>query len=309
MALLTLQASFTSTWFTLQWTGSVVSFIQLGLWFVLPESPRWLIASNRMKEAKELIQKAAKRNGKTISEKYLDPDVEMTAKSSDEKAPEVETMDFKELFNRHLLKNTLVMFIVWPIVTLGYYGITFGMANLSDSLFLNFALGSLIEIPSYIAVLALMDIIGRKPIFSGSLLLTGASCVVVGYLAGEEGVDGVKTVLALTGKFFASGTFAIVYMYTAELYPTLIRSTAVGSCSLMARIGGMLAPQITLYLPTVTNNSVPYYLMGGCSLVGGFLALLLPETLGSTLPNTMEDVDQIKKNGKPFWKCMNPCSK
>merc|ERR1719348_2026226 len=262
-----------------------------------------------LKKAMQIIQKAADRNGKKLTEKSLGSNVEMTEKSSNEKASEVETMDFKELFNRHLLKNTLVMFIAWPIVTLGYYGITFGMANLTESLFLNFALGSLIEIPSYIAVLALMDIIGRKPIFSGSLLLTGASCVVVGYLAGEEGVDGVKTVLAMSGKFFASGTFAIVYMYTAELYPTLIRSTAVGSCSLMARIGGMLAPQITLYLPNVTNDSVPYYLMGSCSLVGGLLALLLPETLGSSLPDTMEDVDKIKKNGKSFWKCMNPCSK
>ena len=36
---------------------------------------------------------------------------------------------------------------------------------------------------------------------------------------------------------------------------------------------------------------------------------LLPETLGSSLPISMDDVDQIKKNGKAFWKCMNPCSK
>merc|ERR1719348_968698 len=183
-----------------------------------------------LKKAMQIIQKAADRNGKKLTEKSLGSNVEMTANVSEEKVPEVHSLDSKELFNRHLIKTTLVMFIAWPIVTLGYYGITFGMANLTESLFLNFALGSLIEIPSYIAVLAL------------------------------------------------------VYMYTAELYPTLIRSTAVGSCSLMARIGGMLAPQITLYLPNVTNDSVPYYLMGSCSLVGGLLALLLPETLGSSLP-------------------------
>ncbi len=36
--------------------------------------------------------------------------------------------------------------------------------------------------------------------------------------------------------------------------------------------------------------------MGGCSVFGGLLALLLPETLGSPLVESIEDVDQV---GKP----------
>ena len=311
MALLTLLASFTNSWFTLQWVSSVASFIQLGLWFVLPESPRWLIASNRTKEAEQLVRKAAERNGKHLTGKALGADLEMKQQDSDTNAPDTkpQTLDFKELFNPHLRRITIVMFIVWPIVTMGYYGITFGMASLSDDLFMDFALSSLIEIPSYILVLILMDIIGRKPIFSSSLLLTGLSCIVVGSMDKEGEFADLRRVLALAGKFFASGTFAIVYMYTAELYPTLIRSTAVGTCSLMARIGGISSPYIALYLPTVTSDSVPFYFMGSAAIFGGMIALLLPETLGSSLPETMEDVDEIKKNGKPFWKCMNPCSK
>ena len=80
---------------------------------------------------------------------------------------------------------------------MGYYGLTFGMANLSDELFANFIISSVIgerfplnrldlelcpEIPAYVAVLLLMDIVGRKPLFSGSLLFTGISCMVCGFL-------------------------------------------------------------------------------------------------------------------------------
>ena len=309
MALLTLVAAYTPSWFTLQWTVSTATFLQLGLWFVLPESPRWLIASNMIKEAEQLVNKAATMNGKKITEKSRDLVDIKTEEDPDSKAVENETLGFKDLFNPHLLKTTLVMFLVWPIVTLGYYGISFGMASLSDYLFMDFALSSLIEIPSYVVVMLIMDIVGRKPVFSSSLLLSGLACIVVGTLDKTGPYSDLRRVLAMGGKFFASGTLAIVYVYTAELYPTIIRSTAVGSCSFMSRIGGICAPFIALYLPDVTSPSIPYYLMGGAAVFGGFLTLLLPETLGSPLPETMEDVDQIKKRGKPFWKCVNPCSK
>jgi len=112
----------------------------------------------------------------------------------------------------------------------------------------------------------------------------------------------------MTGKFFASSNFAMVYMYTAELYPTLIRSTGVGTCSVMARIGGAIpAPYIALYLPNVTNAAMPYLVMGGAAVLGGCLALLLPETLGFKLPETLEDVERMKREQKPIWKCISPC--
>ncbi len=45
--------------------------------------------------------------------------------------------------------------------------------------------------------------------------------------------------------------FALIYLYTAELYPTEIRSTAVGLCSTFARIGGVAAPQVCLLMGQV----------------------------------------------------------
>ena len=46
-----------------------------------------------------------------------------------------------------------------------------------------------------------------------------------------------KITFALIGKFGASASFAIVFVYTAEMFPTEIRSTAVGASSLCGRIG------------------------------------------------------------------------
>ena len=74
------------------------------------------------------------------------------------------------------------------------------------------------------------------------MLLSGMAAIAAGFL--DDG--SLKLTLAVIGKFGATSSFAAVYLYTAELYPTQIRSTAIGMCSMMARIGGFAAPQVCI---------------------------------------------------------------
>jgi len=53
---------------------------------------------------------------------------------------------------------------------------------------------------------------------------------------------GVTMVLSLTGKFAVSTAFALLYVYTSELFPTEVRNKGLGVTSVAARIGGILAP-------------------------------------------------------------------
>ena len=78
--------------------------------------------------------------------------------------------------------------------------------------------------------------------FVSSMLLSGMAAIAAGFL--DDG--SLKLTLAVIGKFGATSSFAAVYLYTAELYPTQIRSTAIGMCSMMARIGGFAAPQVCI---------------------------------------------------------------
>jgi MFS family permease len=50
--------------------------------------------------------------------------------------------------------------------------------------------------------------------------------------------------VSMIGKFLISMTFAIAYLYTAELFPTKVRNMAVGTASTFARIGSISAPYI-----------------------------------------------------------------
>ena len=89
----------------------------------------------------------------------------------------------------------------------------------------------------------------------------------------------------ISGKFGASASFAVVYLYTAELYPTVIRNTAIGTASMISKLGGIAAP-----LLAGLNGMAPLIIMGGSSLLGGICATLLPETLGAKLPESISEV-------------------
>ena len=54
----------------------------------------------------------------------------------------------------------------------------------------------------------------------------------------------ITTVLALIGKCGIAGAFAVTWLYSSELFPTVIRNSSMGTSSLCARVGGIVAPYI-----------------------------------------------------------------
>ena len=45
------------------------------------------------------------------------------------------------------------------------------------------------------------------------------------------------------------------------------------------------------------------FVLGSCSLIAGILTLALPETLGTLLVEHIEEVHELKQDGKPFFSC------
>ena len=103
----------------------------------------------------------------------------------------------------------------------------------------------------------------------------------------------MQTSFYLIGKLGAALCFGMCYLYTTELYPTPLRGTAVGSCSTMARVGGIIslaiAPLGKYWQP------LPMTIMGIFAVMAGITAFAFPETTGKKLPETMEDALNIGK--------------
>ncbi len=106
-------------------------------------------------------------------------------------------MGLSALFStRTITTITLVMWLNWIVVTIGYYGISLGIGDIGSDVFINFLLVSLIEIPSYAFVLLTMDHLGRKTLYVCSVLLTGVGCLIAAFL--EDG--NAKTGLSIIGE-------------------------------------------------------------------------------------------------------------
>ena len=113
----------------------------------------------------------------------------------------------------------------------------------------------------------------------------GVSCIYAGFT--PTSYVWARFALALIGKAGASACFAIVFVYTAEMFPTPIRNSAVGICSTVARIGALSAPPLadldSFFEP------LPFLIMGGGAVLVGSLSCCLPETKGTALPETLEE--------------------
>ena len=97
----------------------------------------------------------------------------------------------------------------------------------------------------------------------------------------------MKTMLVASGRAFSGALFALLYIYTSEILPTLVRSVGMSTCSTCARVGSLLAPLVILV--NEISPSIIYVFIVVCLMISMGLLRNIPETLGRHLPNCLED--------------------
>jgi len=83
-------------------------------------------------------------------------------------------------------------------------------------------------------------------------------------------------------------------VYAVEIFPTVIRNVGLGSASVWARVGGIIAPYIGRELGK-TSPDAPLFIFGATSLIAAGLVLFLPETKGVTPPSTVEEGERFNR--------------
>jgi len=283
-------------WRHLQFAISFVPLPFLVLFWFIPESPRWLLAQNKIKKGKAVSALMARRNGTELSVDVWKRSAASGAKIA--AAVGNETVSPFDLFRRPKMRwITLNMMFNWFVNSLVYYGLSLNSGALAGDDYVNNTLNGLVEFPAYILLSFTMDRLGRKPLLSGCLLVGGLACLgsttVLQFAGDSTSLINTATALSLIGKMAISGSFAIIYNYTAELFPTTARSTAVGACSMAARVGS-IACTFAIYLQDI----VPWLtsvIFGVLALIAGLLSLLFPETLGVPMLTNLDEAEEFYK--------------
>ncbi|EMP32255.1 Solute carrier family 22 member 5 [Chelonia mydas] len=298
--LLPLFAYFIRDWRTLLLALTLPGLLCIPLWWVIPESPRWLISQGRLQEAEIIIRKAAKTNGITAPDVIFNP-MELQEMTS-QKQQRHTILDLVRTQNIRFV--TILSVMLWMIISVGYFGLSLDTPNLHGDAYVNCFLSAVIEIPAYIIAWLLLRNLPRRYSMAAALFLGGCVLLFIqlvppcmNFLADINQIflmdlHVLSIILVMLGKFGITSSFSMVYVYTAELYPTVVRNMGVGASSMASRLGSILSPYF-VYLGGY-DRFLPYILMGSLTVLTGVLTLFLPESYGMPLPDTIEQMLLVK---------------
>uniref|UniRef100_A0A1I8GEU0 MFS domain-containing protein n=2 Tax=Macrostomum lignano TaxID=282301 RepID=A0A1I8GEU0_9PLAT len=238
----------------------------------LPESARFLLASGRAEEAAAVIDQIARENRRPAMEGL--PAVATVSES--------DRGQLKALFHPFYRRTSFILFSLWFGVAFSYYGIVLvsteifrfhqdcfstaqsvtvahnttesvvdnsccrGLQSDDYTAMLISSLGEFVIIPVNMLTI---DALGRRATLGINYLLTGVFFGLT-YLCVPKAAT---TAFLFLIRAHSAGIFNTIYIYTTEVYPTVIRSLGLGICSAMARLGSMTTPFVAqVIMPDVS---------------------------------------------------------
>lgn len=274
-------------WRSLSIAAATPGLLQIFFWWFIPESARWLLVKNKSEQAWKELEKVAAFNRKEM------PDEELEQKDGNEAQ---RTGDFRDLFNSfNMTKRTLISCFSWMVISLVYYAVSYSAGTFGGNRYLVFFLTSLIEIPSNWTCIVLCKKIGRKKTtVLGVVVSCIASIVAVLFQRNLKNTGFlVANIIMAQGvaKFFINMSFSSIYVFSNELFPTVIRNIGMGVSSASARIGSMSAPYIVWLVRF--HVLLPYSIVAVLAFLCSVLCFLLPETRDAA---TLENIDSVNSS-------------
>uniref|UniRef100_A0A3Q3XC99 Major facilitator superfamily (MFS) profile domain-containing protein n=1 Tax=Mola mola TaxID=94237 RepID=A0A3Q3XC99_MOLML len=263
MMMLPCSAYLVGHWRHLSLIMAVPGLASIPLCWLIPESSRWLVSRGRLQEAELRLRSAALEN------RVKAPDVIFRLTTGN-------SLSFPDLLRTQNIRAITIMFSL----NMSYFGMQFNMTGLSGNPFLNYVLVSGVEFLAFAASWLVVRSFPRRPSFICFTLLGSLALLLIQITLSLP----ITLSLVMLGKFGILAGISVLYIFTGELSPTVIRNTALSSCASFSRVG------------FVISQYLPWIIVGSLSLLSGFICFFLPETFRQPLPDTIQQMRRVQRS-------------
>ncbi|XP_044102603.1 putative transporter SVOPL [Neovison vison] len=250
--------------------ASIPGIILILAFKFIPESARFNVSTGNTQAALATLQHIAKMNRSVMPEgKLVEPILEKRGR-------------FADLLDAKYLRTTLQIWVIWLGISFAYYGVILASAELLER-DLVCGSGAKSESQSEVAVtlpdteeshspchchmfapsdyrtmiistageIALnplnilgINFLGRRLSLSVTMGCTALFFLLLNICTSSAGLIGFLFML----RALVAANFNTIYIYTAEVYPTMMRALGMGTSGSLCRIGAMVAPFISQVL-------------------------------------------------------------
>ncbi|CAH2037371.1 unnamed protein product [Thlaspi arvense] len=248
------------------------------------ESPRWLHMQGNDAEAIDVLKRMSPKN-----RAYLESAVSKLPLEQEtcEQVPSYSIKDF--FFRKWAFRRIVVVMVIMFGLGISYYGVPLAARDIDVNIYLSETLNALVELPTFVITPILLERFNRRSSVLVNTLLGGASgmlCFVLSVL----GKTGIAFAFELGTFFCARIGFNLMAVYMVEMFPTCVRSSATMMFRQALVVGGACCPLIASIGRQVPSVSFAIF---GVAMSGlGLFVLILPETKGSSLCDTMEEQEK-----------------
>ncbi|XP_045896328.1 solute carrier family 22 member 6 [Micropterus dolomieu] len=188
-------------------------------WF--SESARWLVLNRRSEEALKCLHRVARINRKSEIIDKLTLEVLNSHMNKEIESSRSTFTAYDLLRTRVMRRISICLMAVWFSTSFAYYGLAMDLQKFGVSIYLMQIIFGAVDFPAKLLAVGMLSYLGRRVSQATCLFLS--AIIIFANIFVPTDMQTLRTTLACLGKGFTSASFTTVYLYTGELYPTVIR--------------------------------------------------------------------------------------